>query len=36
MKKIVVALAAGRKYENYLRWLSQVPDVEAIDRKSVV
>lgn len=30
MKKIVVGLAAGRKYENYVRWLSQMPDVEAI------
>ena len=30
MKKIVLGLTAGRKYDNYLRYLSQVPEVEII------
>ena len=30
MNKIVVGLTAGRKYDNYLRYLSQVPEVEVI------
>ncbi|NOT76228.1 MAG: gamma-glutamyl-gamma-aminobutyrate hydrolase family protein [Cyclobacteriaceae bacterium] len=30
MKKIVIGIAAGRKYENYLRWITEVPNVEVI------
>jgi len=30
MSKIVIGLAAGRRAENYQRWLSQIPDVELI------
>jgi putative glutamine amidotransferase len=30
MKKIVVGIVAGRKYENYVKWIKQVPEVEII------
>lgn len=30
MKKLWVGLTAGRKYDNYVRWLSLVPDLEVI------
>lgn len=31
MKKIVVGIAAGRKYENYLKWIMQTSDIEVIN-----
>jgi putative glutamine amidotransferase len=30
MKKLVVGIAAGRKFENYSNWMSQSPDLEVI------
>ena len=30
MNKITVGIAAGRKYENYLKWIKQVPDIEVV------
>ncbi|MEJ0054403.1 MAG: gamma-glutamyl-gamma-aminobutyrate hydrolase family protein [Bacteroidota bacterium] len=30
MKRIVVGIVAGRKYENYQKWIGQVPEVEIV------
>lgn len=30
MSKLVIGIAAGRKYDNYLRWMKQSPDVELV------
>ncbi len=30
MSKVVIGIASGRKYENYLNWFLEVPDVEII------
>jgi len=30
MSKVIIGVAAGRKYDNYARWMKQSPDVELI------
>ena len=30
MKKLVIGMAAGRKYENYLKWIQQGPSIDVI------
>ena len=30
MKRITIGIASGRKYENYLNWFLQLPDIKVI------
>lgn len=30
MSKVIIGVAAGRKYDNYSRWMKQAPDVELV------